>query len=382
MPQADKHPLPNPLLSRAMGTDRAAIVQKMQEDRAANTELGDEEEADDAELPEDQEDGEDVSEGEETADEGEENEADEDEVEDTDEDDEEDSDGGDEEPVSFDDDDLVEVKVDGKLQKVPFKEVAAALSGREAIKTRLNEATILRGAAHELFETRRVRMEEVEAGVAAAVAAVKAMIFTPTIPKPDVNLATSNPKGYALAVQAYENEQASLAARRKQVADALAEIEKHKTEAMTAFEKEQQQLLVQQMPELKEKDKAKEFATTLHQIGGHYGFTTSEIANVRDVRLLLMARDAAKLRAYEEANGPLDTTQIGGKKKVKLVADNSEKRGRKPKVLRSASNVAARKSSLKQKAGDVAAARKAAQEAPTRGNIAAMIAANRAKRGQ
>lgn len=238
-----------------------------------------------------------------------------------------DDDDTDEKPVlDINEDDIIEVMIDGKLEHRTIGEAMKALSGEGAIEKRLTEATEERKAA-QAERTEWARQREVQTqSLINAFNALGGVVFEPRVSPPDENLRQTNPQKYLIQQGDYEKEARRLETLQQQVGQLFQGIQQEILDGEKEFRKAQQKLLSEKLPVLQDPKMGKARQKMIIDAAQHYGFTPQEINIASDHRLFLMAHDAALYRASQQKKDAKG-------KEVKIV---SGKQPRKvPRTLRS-----------------------------------------------
>jgi hypothetical protein len=243
-------------------------------------ELDDETDADEAD---------DADEDEEETDEPDEGGDEEGEVEDEDEAEEEYA-GGD-----YHEDDEFEIPVDGETRVVTLRELFNSYSGEGAIDKRLKEATELRKAAKAEHDKATVQIEEYRTNLLQTVQQLENVLFAPMVAKPDRKLrAAGKVNEYLMQEDAYEEDQKRINTAKENFAKYFTQQTQAQAANKTRYRQEQQQLLVEKMPEIKDPEKGSKIKTDILAAAAHYGFSEQDVAQVENAGLFLMARDAAR----------------------------------------------------------------------------------------
>jgi len=294
---------------------------------------------------------------EEAEEEGELAEEEKDEGEEGDEGDEDDAEDTNEEGESYldvSDDDLIEVKVDGKVELRSLGDLKKAFSAEGAVQKRLQEATETRKDVDSM-KTRSIENANRDTQVLVqAFQSVEQELATMIGQAPDKSLREKDPNKYFLEKEAYEDSVKDMETKRNKLRTLVTGVRTRFDESLNEYKQDQAQLLVKAIPDIADPIKGKPIMESILSVASHYGFTQDDIANVADHRLYIMAIDAAKYRKL-----------IADKKIVRDVdvTDVSKEKRKTPRKLRSGATT------LKNKATKNAAkaneARKQAQSGKT-----------------
>jgi hypothetical protein len=293
----------------AEAEDEVTLNEGNDDEATSDDELEDEGSADDADEDEQSDDPEATDDGE-----G-------DDEEDTDDDNDADS----TDVLDINDDDLIEVKIDGKIEYRSIAEAKKALSGEGAYDKRVKEATELRKQAQAEHTQMLERFSEANKNFANVLNTLEQQLFKPQVKKPDASMKQSNPDQYYRQLADYQAEQDTLNEGKKQLYALAqrqqAELQKQRDE----YRKEQAQLLKQRLPELTNQEKAQPLVQNMVETAKAYGFTEEEINSALDHRYYMMVADLAKYRGARGAT----------KRKANTVKNLEGQQNKRPRKLRS-----------------------------------------------
>lgn len=220
--------------------------------------------------------------------------------------------------LAYDDDDVVEVTVDGEVQEVSLRDLKAAYSGEGAISKRLKEATEARKEATALKEQVLNDNEQARTRLLQTVQAFDELIFAPMVPKPNANLRQTNMAAYLDQKDAYEEDQKRIETSRQQMRQFIQQQTQEQADVRKNYRQEQQRILAEKAG-LHDQKSAQAFRDDVQFAAQHYGFTPEAVAQVDNHAVFLMARDAVKY---------IRMTQM------KDAARNSPNRGKAPTKTR------------------------------------------------
>lgn len=220
------------------------------------------------------------------------------------------------------DDDLIEVKVDGKVKTVTLGDLKKAYSATDAVESRLQEATETRKKAqtdHSMLLTNFIKSQD---AVTSTVSALEAAIIRPMVNEPDERIRLSNPNEYLKQVDAYRADQHRMGTLKTKLAAFYKQHEDIRAAEVDKFRTAQIPKLVEAFPVLKDPVKGPELLGALQATARYYGFADAEIGDALDYRYYQMAYDAMMYR------------KLSGKRtlsveQVKNVADQEKKAIRK-----------------------------------------------------
>lgn len=197
------------------------------------------------------------------------------------------------------DDTVFSVTVDGEEIEATLADLKKAFSGEGAIAKRLQQATEMQ---RELESAKRSVEQELDTGRQRLVDAFKtfdALMFQPSVPKPDLSLQKTDPQQYLIQMENYREDQARVNARRSQVHGALQQYEAQKQQQREALQHENSQKLLEVLPALKDPTEGPKLANQITEAAQSYGFSPEEVSQAVDYRLFQMAADAAAYRALK-----------------------------------------------------------------------------------
>jgi len=252
-------------------------------------------------------------------------------------------------PIDINDDDLIEVKIDGEVVYRSIADAKKALSGEGAYDKRIKEATELRQKAQADHSKMLERFAQSNALIDGVVQEMQQTIFVPQVQKPPESMKRSNPGQYGRELQAYQADQARLNAISEDITKAVAKVQHHQQQAIETYKHEQAAALQQALPALADPKKGVELAKDLVQVAKTYGFSEDEIKNALDHRFYLMAADLAQI------NKNRTVVRKGGN-----VTDLNGQEAKRPRKLRSGATAlrAREKMKAKQKQAVTETARK------------------------
>lgn len=289
-----------------------------------------------------------------------------------DEDDEEESDDESEddelETVEYDDDDLIDVNVDGETQRVSLRDLKRRYAGNGAIEKRLQEATETRKAAQAERAAFLKEATEHHQKLVETVTALDSSLFAPLVAKPDANLRLSNPTQYAYQKDLYDEDVDRIEKLREKFAGFFQQQNQKLTQMQNENRAEQARMLVDKLPALKNPKLAPKVQKSIMDAAAFYGFSPQDVAAASDHRLFLMARDAGLWRRMQELK------ENGGTKKVPL--NGGAKRRKVMKAGGAVSQNAGKAKVTREKAAIVKQARSGKV-----GDIANMLLANATIKG-
>lgn len=223
-------------------------------------------------------------------------------------------DGGEDEEEIDPDDVEYEVKVDGAAVKAKLRDLKNAFSGHKAVEARLEQTNELRrkveatgGALYDSLEAQKNKLVMIDNALKG-------------VSQPDIDwaqLLQADPQRYLI-----EKEKAREAeGRRAVVAREHERIEREQGElrqqAHIMFAQEQARLLLDELPELRDPEKASAFVKDIQAHGKAYKFSDAELAGIVDKRHIMVMNDAIKYRKLVAAKTEALKTKKLPQKEIK-----------------------------------------------------------------
>lgn len=231
--------------------------------------------------------------------------------------------------VSIDDEDTLEVLVDGEMVEMTIKQLKKAASGEGAIEKRLQqtteklkEATALHGKRTQAIEA----LAQEERDLQETLTDLEETLFKPLISAaPNAALKQSDPQRFKRLQDAYDKDQQRITSAKQAVAEKLQDVKQRRAARLVAYSEDAAKTIVQLIPELGDKDKAPTVLDTLRKTAASYGYTDAEMASALDPRMFHLIRDAM---AYKQLIGKNKETTM-------KAADVKAKVASQPRRLRS-----------------------------------------------
>ena len=181
------------------------------------------------------------------------------------------------------------VTVDGEEEEVTLEELTKGYS-RQSDYTRKTQAVAKtkKELAGELAQTQQARTEYGQ-----RLQALEQLIQMATPAEPDWNkLRAENPDDFAVLYADYQRQQDSVKAVTAEQSRVLAETQKEQVKVVARIQEEEKELLSASIPEWTDSDVAKAEKQELVAYAEKLGFTTEQLANVIDHRVVVMLRKA------------------------------------------------------------------------------------------
>jgi hypothetical protein len=260
--------------------------------------------------------------------------------------------------VDIYDTDLTTVTVDGEAREVSIADLKKAFSGEGAIEKRLQDATELRRDTHAAATQTLEKLAAQQQTLESALSSLDDSVFAGVIPKPNEEMRRSNPERYLQHQEAYTADQQRVTSARQAVETKIAELSKDRNDRLAAYRQEAGQVVVRELPDLVDPDKAPALLKKLSATAQYYGYTEQEIQTALDPRMFMLVRDAMKYRDMtSRTREKIDPLNLEGQnvKKVRRLRTGSA--GAKTRVRQAdkTQKAATAKARSTGKASDVAA---------------------------
>lgn len=241
--------------------------------------------------------------------------------------DDEQDDGEEYEEVAYDDQDEIEVVVDGETRVATLRDLKKAFSGEGAIEKRLHEATEERKAARAERAAVQVEVQEHRANLLRTIQQLDQALFQPLVNKPDAKLRQTNINSYLMQKDAYDEDQERIRKSRENLTAFFGQEQQKMTKARDEFRANEMELLVEKMPELRDDVKGPKVYNDIMEAAAHYGFTMEQVASIDHHGAFLMARDAARWLNMQKlkANGGPAREKLVRKRRLKAGGATSSK---------------------------------------------------------
>lgn len=186
------------------------------------------------------------------------------------------------------------VKVNGREQQVPYKELLRGYSGQEVIQKGFREIASARQETTAVYEALQAERQQL-AQVFQAAQSGQIPMQPPSMPSED--LLSKDPIGYLEARVRYDKELANYQNAQGLRQQLEAQDAENRMQSHRAYLAEQQQQLARAIPALAKPETAAKVKQDLINAGTQvYGFTNDELEQVADHRLLRVLHDAAQYR--------------------------------------------------------------------------------------
>jgi len=220
--------------------------------------------------------------------------------------------------LDLDDATLIDVVVDGEEREVSIGELKKAFSGEGAIEKRLQEATELRKTAHAERTSALEKLHADELAIRQVFDGLDESLFKEVIPAPTAKLKAENPEQYIRHLDAYNQDQARIAAAKKYFDEKKVALEKQRSQRLEEYGKVAAQVIAQEIPELVDPKTGQHYFKRMADTAMAYGYSQAEIANALDPRMFLLVRDAMKYRNLMDKTKERDPKDLEGQKRKKV----------------------------------------------------------------
>lgn len=191
------------------------------------------------------------------------------------------------------------VKVDGREQSVTLDELRRGYAGQKYIQQRMEEVADGRKEVESLYQ----RLQQETQQVAALRQQLETGMFMPRPTPPDKSLRESDPIGYTMAKDQFEDDLAAWQAQMQQLGAVDQRQQEQERQALAYQLQHEMAKLQQAIPEFADPVKGAELKTALVETGAAYGYAPEEIGAVVDSRAVQILHDAMRYRQMTTARG-------------------------------------------------------------------------------
>lgn len=185
------------------------------------------------------------------------------------------------------------VKVDGEEREVSEEELKRGYSGQRYIQQKMREVA----EARKQVEAQAAQAQQMEQRYAEAMKAYAERLQTTEPTPPDIKMRETDPLGYLEQMEDYRQEvearqklqyeQQILAQREQQLA----------AQQKAEYVRAQTQVVLEQIPELRDKEAAPKAIEMMMEEGRRRGFSDAELKGESDPRFVMALHELAKMRA-------------------------------------------------------------------------------------
>ena len=188
---------------------------------------------------------------------------------------------------------LFKVKVDGEERLVPEEELKRGYSGQKYIQQKMREVA----EARKQVDAQMARAQQMEAQYAEAIKAYAERLQTTDPTPPPRSMRETDPIGYLEAMEDYRQE-VDARQRLHQEQQLLAQREAQtQAQQRAEYVKAQTQVVLEQIPELRDAETAPKAIEAMMAEGRRRGFTDAELKGESDPRFVMALHELAKMRA-------------------------------------------------------------------------------------
>lgn len=247
------------------------------------------------------------------------------------EDDDETDDAAEEDDAAETADDLIPVKVGGKVEMRTLDELKQAYSGQAYIQARMQENAAIRKEAEAVYAALQQEREQI-AAFANQLRSGQAPVQAPTAPSRD--LLERDPIGYIEAQAKYQEDVAAYEQTMAQLNAMAARQQEMQKRATAAALQEQMQLLTQALPDFADADKGARLRDRIvRNAVDAYGFEPSELMSVADSRHVRVLHDAMLYRQMMAERGKVEKKVQQARPVVKPGAKRPANEGKVKKAM-------------------------------------------------
>lgn len=221
--------------------------------------------------------------------------------------------------IDINDDDVIDVMIDGVLEQRTIGDLKKALSGEGAIEKRLQEATETRKTAHA---ERTVMLETLAANesiFATALSTLDSNLFKGVIPAPDERMRNTNPDVYLRHKEAYDADQQRINAAKAAIAANVKAISAQRDARLKEYGKEAATRIAELIPELADPVKSTPVLQQLMVTARAYGYTDQEIGSALDPRMFHLMRDAMRYRDLLDSGKKKGVVDLSGEQSKPII---------------------------------------------------------------
>ena len=191
------------------------------------------------------------------------------------------------------DENLFSVKIDGVEKEVTVEELKRGYSGQQYIQQKMREVA----EARKEVEAKVVQAQQMEQRYAEAMKAYAERLQTTDPTAPDIKMRETDPLGYLEQMEDYRQE---VEARQKLQYEQQVQAQREQQLAhqqKAEYVKAQTQVVLEQIPELRDKEAAPKTIEMMMEEGRRRGFSDAELKGESDPRFVMALHELAKVRA-------------------------------------------------------------------------------------
>ena len=191
------------------------------------------------------------------------------------------------------DENLFSVKIDGVEKEVTVEELKRGYSGQQYIQQKMREVA----EARKEVEAKVVQAQQMEQRYAEALKTYAERLQTTDPTPPDIKMRETDPLGYLEQMEDYRQE---VEARQKLQYEQQVQAQREQQLAhqqKAEYVKAQTQVVLEQIPELRDKEAAPKTIEMMMEEGRRRGFSDAELKGESDPRFVMALHELAKVRA-------------------------------------------------------------------------------------
>ena len=188
---------------------------------------------------------------------------------------------------------LFSVKIDGVEKEVTVEELKRGYSGQKYIQQKMREVA----DARKQVESQIVQAQQMEQRYSEAMKAYSERLQTTEPTAPDIKMRETDPLGYLEQMEDYRQE---VEARQKLQYEQHVQAQREQQLAhqqKAEYVKAQTQVVLEQIPELRDKEAAPKAIEMMMEEGRRRGFSDVELKGESDPRFVMALHELAKVRA-------------------------------------------------------------------------------------
>ena len=197
---------------------------------------------------------------------------------------------------------LYTVKVDGKERQVSEQELTRGYSGQQYIQEQMRSLAEERKSVQSAIEAARQN----EQRYAEAVEQYAQRLSTTDLQPPDKAMRKTDPIGYLEAMDDYREAMAERATVQQQQLEAQNRQAHEQQTQRQAYIQEQTQVVLEQIPGLKDPERAPQLLSAMMEAGKAYGFSEAEMRQESDPRIVKALHDLAQVKQ----RGNVDVAEV------------------------------------------------------------------------
>jgi hypothetical protein len=217
---------------------------------------------------------------------------------------------------------LVSVKIDGKLETVPLKEVVRDYSGQQKINRSLQEIASQRKQIEQNNTELQTERQKLQQAQQQTIQLAQNLQQTGNTPPVMPRHSEDDPLGYGPALDQYYVDKQAWDQKQAQLQQVAHQQQSQQAQELQKFKNQQAQILIEKIPELADVDKQTAWINGLmNSVEEHYGLERELMSQEARSAVWLIANDAVKYRkamarkaAGQKPKRAAPTVKAGSKK--------------------------------------------------------------------